>query len=56
MPAVAALIVDRLVGGDGIQPRTHLPTRLELAALQMNLEKRLLKDVFGHLDIAKVMP
>ena len=56
MPAVATLVVDRLIRGDGVQPGPHLPARLELIALQVDLQERLLKDVGGHVGVAEVMP
>jgi hypothetical protein len=53
---VAALGVDGLIGGDRIDPRANLAARLELVALQMDLQERLLEDVFGHFGITQVVP
>src|SRR5262245_53379973 len=54
MPPAAALCVDRLVGGDRVQPRANRPPGLELLALQMHLEEGRLEGVFRHLRIAQV--
>jgi hypothetical protein len=56
MPAVLSLIVNRLIRGDRIQPWPDLFAWLELFALQVDLQKRQLEDIFRHLGAAKVVP
>ena len=55
MPLVPPLAIDGLIRGDGVQPRTHFSAFLELIALEMNLQERLLKNILGHLGIVQVM-
>jgi hypothetical protein len=55
MPPVTPSVVDRLIGGDRVQPGTYLPIRIKLLALQMDLEKGLLKHVLGHFGVAQIM-
>jgi len=52
-PRLAADQVARLVGRDGKQPRAEAPLRIELLDRLVNLEKRLLEDVFGRGPIAE---
>jgi len=56
MPAIASLEINRLVRGNGVEPRSHFASRLILIALEMHLQKRLLKGVFRHLGIAQITP
>ena len=53
MPTIAALIVNRLVGGNRIKPRAESALRLELLAFHMDLQEGLLKHILGHGSIAE---
>ncbi len=46
MTTISPLRVDRLVGGDRIEPRTELPTLFKRVALLVDLEERRLEHVF----------
>ena len=50
------LEVDCLVDRDCVEPGPKLSRRIKLVTLQMDLEKRLLKDVVGQLAIAQAFP
>src|SRR6185295_1315363 len=56
MPPAAALRVDRLVGGDRVEPGADRPSRLKLLALQVYLEERRLKGILCHFRVAQVPP
>ena len=51
---VTAFGVDGLVRCNRVKPGANLATRLEVFALQVDLEKRGLERVVGHLGIAEV--
>ncbi len=51
---IASLEIDRLIRGDGVEPRSHLASRLILITLEMHLQKCLLKGVFRHLGIPQI--
>src|SRR5262249_4713097 len=51
-----ALRIDRLIRGNGVQPRPNRSSRLELLALQVHLQKRRLERVFGHFRVAQIPP
>ena len=54
--AIMPLVVDRLIGGHRIEPRAELPLRLELVALEVDLQKGLLEYVLSHRSVTKVIP
>jgi hypothetical protein len=56
VPLVAALDVDRLVCGYGVQPRPHLPTLVEQVAFQVNLHEGRLEGVLGQNLIVQESP
>ena len=56
MPPDTPLVVDRLIGGDRVQPGTQFPLGLELVALQVHLEERQLEHFVGHFGVAEVIP
>ena len=56
MAAITPLMIDGLIRGDRVQPGTEFPLRLELIALQINLQEGLLKDIFGHPGITEIIP
>src|SRR5687767_4338828 len=48
MTTISPLGVDRLVGGNRIEPRTELPAFLERVALLVDLEERRLEHILGQ--------
>jgi hypothetical protein len=54
MPLISSLGVDRLVGGDGVEPWTEFSSLLELVALQVHLKESRLEGVFGQRRISEV--
>jgi hypothetical protein len=56
MSFITPLCVNRLVRGNGVEPRSKTSAFVELVALQVYLEKRCLEGILGHPGIAEVPP
>ena len=54
VPALVPLHVDRLVGGDRVDPRPKGPAVFEPVALEVHPEERRLKHVFGQFGVPEI--